>query len=106
MSKCTENEPTKCFLDIEVDGPVNYGIKIKMGDKNEDGTKVPVLFTIVGDKGNGQRKVFSEKGVKPSSNDEHKFDTIDVGKIIGFIFDLGDDGRCRPVEVTISNSGI
>lgn len=57
----------------------------------------------MGTKGNGQKKLFSEKGIKPGASDKHDCDTVDVGKIKGFIIDLENDGKFRPVEVTITN---
>ena len=59
LSKCSETEPTKCFMDIVVSGSIKYEVTIKTGDKPEDGTISPILFTIVGSKGNGQKKLFS-----------------------------------------------
>jgi len=104
LSVCTANEPTKCFLDIEVDGPINYKVEVKMGNKKDDGTKSPVFLTIIGQKGAAQKKLISDGGIKPSENKVVSVDSNDVGKIVGFTIDMEDNGKMRPVEVSITNN--
>ena len=47
-------------MDIDVDGDTNYGLEIETGPKPEDAVHVPVFFTVVGDKGKGQKNLITQ----------------------------------------------
>ncbi len=91
-------------MDIAKDGNTNYDVDIVIGDKPEDGTSSPILFTITGKKGLGSKHVVTEKGFKSSTRNHITVASNDVGPVTGFIIDLENNGKLSPVLVKIKNN--
>jgi len=88
---------------MEVDGPISYKVTITAEDKPKDGTNSPIFFTIIGGKGKGQKKLFSEKGLEASKTDSLTFNSNDIGDISGFALEIEENGRFKPKEIVIEN---
>ncbi len=78
-------------------------VKIHTGDQKRDGTKSPILFTVIGTKGRGQTKIITEKGFKAGKDETVEVYSTNVGKITGFMITLTEKDTWVPEKITIVN---
>lgn len=103
LSPCKATQPSKCELMIDADGSHGYDITVDAGDQPGDGTSSPILITLIGEKKSGQKKIFVEKGIKPSSSHTFTYYTTEIGTLIGFEMALENNGDFSPKRVYIKD---
>jgi hypothetical protein len=91
-------------MESEVEGTHPYEITIKTDTKPESGIKNPIIINILGNKGEGQFKMFSEKGLKEGEVKTVKVVSNNVGQITGFKISLPEPGSFKPVLVKIKDT--
>ena len=90
-------------MEAEVEGLHPFEITMKAKPARGSGISSPILVSIIGEKGEGQYKMFSEKGLKDGQVKRVKVFSHNVGKIVGFRLSLPEPGTFAPSSIKIKN---